>query len=44
MQGQYISNVIKDLEKEQPVRKEYFVDEMVFTQKNVEEYLDNRTY
>lgn len=44
LQGQYISNVINDLEKGDIIQKEYIVDEMVFTQENVSAYLDERTY
>lgn len=44
LQGEYISRVIQQLENGEEVEKAYYVDEMVFTQENVEEYLDNRQY
>ncbi len=44
LQGNYISNVIKSLEKGETIQKEYIVDEMVFTQDNVSEYIGERTY
>lgn len=44
LQGEYVSEVIKSLEKGEKVQKEYIVDEMVFTKENVSMYLDGRTY
>lgn len=44
LQGEYVSEVIKLLEKGETVQKEYIVDERVFTQDNVSIYLDGRTY
>lgn len=43
-QGEYVKNIIEKLEKGEPVEKEYYVEENVFTSENVLEYLDNRTY
>lgn len=42
--GEYVKDIIDKLEKGEPVEKEYYVDETVFTGDNVLEYLDNRTY
>ncbi|MCR5799592.1 MAG: ABC transporter substrate-binding protein [Lachnospiraceae bacterium] len=44
LQGQYISDVIKALERGEEIRKEYIVDENVFTKSNVEGYINDRTY
>ncbi len=44
LQGNYISEVIKDIEAGEDVKKEYIVDEMVFTIDNVSEYIAERTY
>lgn len=44
LQGEYISRVIQQLENGEEVEKAYYVDEMVFTQENVGEYLDSRLY
>lgn len=43
-QGDYILEIIRKLENGEPVDKENIVEEKVFTQKNVDEYLDTRTY
>ena len=44
LQGQLLASVIKKLEAGEQVEKEYFVDELVFTQDNVSAYLPNRAY
>lgn len=44
LQGEYISEVIRLLEKGETVQKEYIVDEVVFTQDNLYTYLDDRKY
>ena len=44
LQGEYVSEVIRALESGETVQKEYIVDEMVFTQDNVAEYLEDRAY
>ncbi len=43
-QGEYIHRVIQKLEQGLAVEKAYEVEEMVFTYRNVTEYLDKRTY
>lgn len=43
-QGEYVSEIIKKLENNEPVEKVYIVDEKVFTIDNVNDYLDSRTY
>lgn len=43
-QGEYVKEIIEHLEKGEAVEKEYYVDEKVFTQDNVMEYIDDRTY
>ena len=43
-QGDYVSEVIRKLERGESVEKEYIVEEQVFTQENVSQYLDGRTY
>ena len=44
LQGQLLASVIRKLEAGEQVEKEYFVDELVFTQDNVSAYLPNRAY
>ena len=44
LQGEYVSEVIRALESGETVQKEYIVDEMVFTQDNVAQYLEDRAY
>ncbi len=44
IQGEYVSDVIRKLERGEPVEKEYFVSEQIFTKDNVEEYLNGRLY
>ena len=44
LQGDYISDVINSIEKNETIKKEYIVDEMVFTKENVSEYLEERAY
>lgn len=44
LQGKLLASVIKKLEAGEQVEKEYFVDELVFTQDNVSAYLPNRAY
>ena len=44
LQGEYVDEVIKSLEKGEVVQKEYIVDEMVFTRENVAMYIEGRTY
>ncbi len=44
LQGQLLAEVIKKLEAGEQVEKEYFVDELVFTQDNVGGYLQDRLY
>lgn len=44
LQGEYVSEVIRALEKGETVQKEYIVDEMVFTKDNVSQYIEGRTY
>ena len=43
-QGAYIEKVIRAIEDEASVEKEYFVSERVFTKKNVSSVIDNRSY
>ncbi|MCM1173713.1 MAG: ABC transporter substrate-binding protein [Blautia sp.] len=43
-QGEYILELIRKLENGETVDKENIVEEKVFTQENVDEYLDTRTY
>jgi len=43
-QGELVSEVIQKLERGETVKKEYIVDEKVFTIDNVDQYLDTRTY
>lgn len=43
-QGEYVDMVIQKLERGEPLEKEYMVDEMVFTHRNVSAYLEKRTY
>ncbi len=43
-QGEYIMEIIRKLESGESVDKENIVEEKVFTQENVDEYLDTRTY
>jgi len=43
-QGEYILELIRKLENGEAVDKENIVEEKVFTQENVDEYLDTRTY
>lgn len=43
-QGKYLADIIKQLEDGGTVEKKHFVEEKVFTQENVGEYLDTRTY
>ena len=44
LQGEAIKEIIERLENNEPVEKEYFVDEKVFTIDNVNEYIDSRAY
>lgn len=44
LQGMLLAKVIKKLEAGEPVGKEYFVNELVFTKENVSAYLPNRAY
>lgn len=43
-QGAYILEIIRKLESGEPVDKENIVEEKVFTQENVDQYLNTRTY
>lgn len=43
-QGDYVEKVIRMLENGETVEKSYIVDEEVFTQENVADYLEERTY
>ena len=43
-QGEYILEILRKLENGEAVDKENIVEEKVFTQENVDEYLDTRTY
>ena len=43
-QGDYILEILRKLESGEAVDKENIVEEKVFTQENVDEYLDKRTY
>lgn len=43
-QGEYVSEVIRKLENGETVEKRYVVEEQVFTQENVSQYMDGRTY
>ena len=43
-QGPEISRVIQALENGETVEKSYFVDEIVFTPQNVEQYIEYRLY
>ena len=42
--GPYVDELIKAMERGEDVSHDNAVDEMVFTQENVDEYLDTRTY
>lgn len=44
LQGELLAEVIGKLEAGEPVEKEYFVDEVVFTKENVGAYLSEREY
>ncbi len=44
LQGPYIDEVIKKIEAGEEIEKEYIVEEQVFTQENVSEYLPDRKY
>lgn len=44
LQGELVAEVIHKLERGEKIEKEYFVDEMVFTKDNVQEYLEERVY
>lgn len=43
-QGAYIEEVIQKMEAKEPVERAYYVPEEIFTQENVGDFLDNRTY
>lgn len=43
-QGEYVSDIIRKLEKGETIEKRYVVEEQVFTRENVSQYLDSRTY
>lgn len=43
-QGEMIAEVISKLRKGEKIEKSYVIDENVFTQENVNDYLDTRTY
>lgn len=43
-QGEYILEILRKLENGETVDKKNIVEEKVFTQENVDEYLDTRTY
>ena len=43
-QAEVVSKIIMKMEAGEAVGKEYFVEEMVFTPKNVSKYIDERTY
>lgn len=43
-QGEYVAEIIRKLENGETVEKKYIVEERVFTQENVDKYLDTRTY
>lgn len=43
-QGAYIDEIIRKLERGEPVEKSYIVEENIFTKDNVKEFLDDRTY
>lgn len=43
-QGRYVEEVIQKLERGEKVEKSYVVEEKVFTQNNVNNYIDERTY
>lgn len=43
-QGEYVETVIRLLEQGEKADKAYIVEEQVFTQDNVSDYIDNRTY
>lgn len=43
-QGKYVEEVIRRLENGEKVEKRYIVEERVFTQENVSDYMDDRTY
>ncbi len=43
-QGEYIEEIIKKIENNQPVEKMFYVPEEVFTKENVTDALDERTY
>lgn len=43
-QGEYIAEVIRAIENQEPVEKTYYVPERVFTQKNVGSVIDDRSY
>lgn len=44
LQGAYVAEVIQKLEKGEAVKKEYIVEEKVFTKENAGQYLEERTY
>ncbi len=43
-QGPYIEEIIRKLEKNETVEKEYYVPERVFTRENVAKYMEKRIY
>ena len=43
-QGEYIERVIEKLGKKEEIEKNCFVPEEVFTQENVGNFIDERTY
>lgn len=43
-EGEYLVDLIKKIENGDLIYKENVVEEMIFTQENVDEYIDNRSY
>ena len=44
LQGDYVASIIHKLENNEPINKINIVSGMVFTENNVEAYLDTRIY
>ena len=43
-QGEMVAEVIRKMENDEEIEREYIVEDCVFTKDNVEEYIDSRTY
>lgn len=44
VQGAYIDEIIRRLERGEPVEKSYVVEEEIFTKENAKDYLEDRSY